>query len=82
MIEARGAVLPIWEDVLPKVPDEELLEAAQRVAAAMDAWLCALLDEVERVRFEAVGLAMNPCGGVAIGASTRQKTLPASSSTQ
>ena len=37
MIEARGAVLPVWEDVLPKVPDEELLEAAQRVAAAMDA---------------------------------------------
>ena len=36
MIEARGAVLPIWEDVLPKVPDEELLEAARRVAAAME----------------------------------------------
>ena len=29
--------LPIWEDVLPKVPDEELLEAARRIAAAMDA---------------------------------------------
>ena len=37
MIEARGTVLPIWEDVLPKVPDEELLEAARRVAGAMDA---------------------------------------------
>jgi len=36
-IEARGAVLPIWEDVLPKVPDEVLLKAAQGVAAAMDA---------------------------------------------
>ena len=31
-----GAVLPIWEDVMPKVPDVELLEAARRVAAAMD----------------------------------------------
>jgi diadenosine tetraphosphate (Ap4A) HIT family hydrolase len=35
MIEASGAMLPIWEDVLPNVPDEELAAAAKRVAAAM-----------------------------------------------
>ena len=28
-------MLPLWEDVLPNVPDEELADAAQRVAAAM-----------------------------------------------
>ena len=28
-------MLPLWEDVLPNVPDEELAEAARRVAAAM-----------------------------------------------
>ena len=28
-------MLPIWEDVLPNVPDEELQAAAERVAAAM-----------------------------------------------
>jgi hypothetical protein len=28
-------MLPIWEDVLPNVPDEELAAAAKRVAAAM-----------------------------------------------
>jgi diadenosine tetraphosphate (Ap4A) HIT family hydrolase len=37
MIEANGMMLPIWEDVLPNRPDEELAEAARRVAAAMDA---------------------------------------------
>jgi diadenosine tetraphosphate (Ap4A) HIT family hydrolase len=35
MVEAAGAMLPLWEDVLPNVPDEELLAAAQRVARAM-----------------------------------------------
>jgi len=28
-------MLPVWEDVLPNVPDEELADAAKRVAAAM-----------------------------------------------
>ncbi len=28
-------MLPIWEDVLPNVPDEELAAAAQKVAKAM-----------------------------------------------
>jgi hypothetical protein len=27
--------LPVWEDVLPNVTDEELTAAAERVAAAM-----------------------------------------------
>lgn len=36
MLEAKGAMLPLWEDVLPNVPDEELRAAAERVAAAME----------------------------------------------
>jgi len=28
-------MLPLWEDVLPNVPDEELRAAAERIAAAM-----------------------------------------------
>jgi hypothetical protein len=28
-------MLPLWEDVLPNVSDEELAAAAERVAAAM-----------------------------------------------
>jgi hypothetical protein len=28
-------MLPLWEDALPNVMDEELLEAAESVAAAM-----------------------------------------------
>ena len=28
-------MLPIWEDALPNVPDEELAAAARRVAAGM-----------------------------------------------
>jgi len=36
MLEARGRSLPIWEDVLPAVSDDELAAAAKRVAAAMD----------------------------------------------
>jgi diadenosine tetraphosphate (Ap4A) HIT family hydrolase len=35
MLEASGMYLPVWEDVLPNVSDEELAEAAKRVAAAM-----------------------------------------------
>jgi diadenosine tetraphosphate (Ap4A) HIT family hydrolase len=35
MVEATGMMLPVWEDALPNVPDEELREAAERVAAAM-----------------------------------------------
>jgi diadenosine tetraphosphate (Ap4A) HIT family hydrolase len=35
MIEASGMMLPLWEDVLPNVPDEALVDAATRVAAAM-----------------------------------------------
>ena len=35
MIEASGAMLPLWEDVLPNVPDEQLRTAAEKVAAAM-----------------------------------------------
>ena len=35
MLEASGMMLPLWEDALPNVPDEELRTAAERVAAAM-----------------------------------------------
>jgi diadenosine tetraphosphate (Ap4A) HIT family hydrolase len=35
MVEASGAMLPLWEDVLPNVPDAELRAAAERVAAGM-----------------------------------------------
>jgi diadenosine tetraphosphate (Ap4A) HIT family hydrolase len=35
MAEAHGMYLPLWEDVLPKVPDDELAAAAQRIADAM-----------------------------------------------
>jgi diadenosine tetraphosphate (Ap4A) HIT family hydrolase len=35
MLEANGMYLPLWEDALPNVTDEELAEAAARVAAAM-----------------------------------------------
>jgi diadenosine tetraphosphate (Ap4A) HIT family hydrolase len=35
MLEASGPMLPLWEDVLPNVPDEELADAARRIAAAM-----------------------------------------------
>ena len=35
MLEASGIALPVWEDMLPTVSDEELLAAAERVAAAM-----------------------------------------------
>jgi diadenosine tetraphosphate (Ap4A) HIT family hydrolase len=35
MLEAKGMMLPLWEDALPNVTDEELAAAAQRVADAM-----------------------------------------------
>jgi diadenosine tetraphosphate (Ap4A) HIT family hydrolase len=35
MLEARGMMLPIWEDVLPNRSDEELRSAAENIAAAM-----------------------------------------------
>jgi len=35
MLDASGMMLPLWEDVLPNVSDEELAAAAARVAAAM-----------------------------------------------
>jgi diadenosine tetraphosphate (Ap4A) HIT family hydrolase len=35
MVEANGMMLPLWEDALPNVPDEDLAAAAERVAAAM-----------------------------------------------
>jgi len=35
MLEASGMMLPLWEDALPNVSDEELAAAAKRVAAAM-----------------------------------------------
>lgn len=36
MLDARAMMLPLWEDVLPNVPDEELREAAERVARALE----------------------------------------------
>jgi hypothetical protein len=35
MLEASGYALPVWEDVLPKVPDAELAAAARRIADAL-----------------------------------------------
>jgi hypothetical protein len=32
----QGMMLPIWEDVLPNVSDEEIRAAAERVVAAME----------------------------------------------
>ena len=36
MLEARNMMLPLWEDVLPSVPDDELREAAERVGRALE----------------------------------------------
>ncbi len=36
MLDAAGMMLPLWEDVLPNVSDEELVTAAAKVAAALD----------------------------------------------
>jgi diadenosine tetraphosphate (Ap4A) HIT family hydrolase len=35
MLEASGMMLPLWEDALPNVTDEELRAAAEEVAAAI-----------------------------------------------
>jgi diadenosine tetraphosphate (Ap4A) HIT family hydrolase len=35
MLEARGMMLPVWEDAMPNVTDKELAAAARRIAAAM-----------------------------------------------
>jgi diadenosine tetraphosphate (Ap4A) HIT family hydrolase len=35
MLDAAGMMLPLWEDALPNVTDDELAAAARRVAAAM-----------------------------------------------
>lgn len=35
MMQMRGAMLTVWDDLLPRVPDEERSAAARRVAAAM-----------------------------------------------
>jgi diadenosine tetraphosphate (Ap4A) HIT family hydrolase len=37
MLDAGGMMLPLWEDVLPNVSDEELASAARQVADAMEA---------------------------------------------
>ena len=35
MLEARNHMLPLWEDVLPNVTDDELREAAERIASRL-----------------------------------------------
>jgi diadenosine tetraphosphate (Ap4A) HIT family hydrolase len=35
MLEAKNFMLPLWEDVLPNVSDDELREAAERIAARL-----------------------------------------------
>jgi hypothetical protein len=35
MLEARGMMLPLWEDVMPNLTDEELRAAAEQIAIAM-----------------------------------------------
>jgi diadenosine tetraphosphate (Ap4A) HIT family hydrolase len=35
MLQAKNMMLPLWEDVLPNVSDEELADAARRIAAAL-----------------------------------------------
>jgi hypothetical protein len=35
MLQAKNFMLPLWEDVLPNVTDEELADAARRIAAAL-----------------------------------------------
>ena len=36
MVEAAGMMLPLWEDVLPNVPDDECRRFAEKVAAAIE----------------------------------------------
>lgn len=35
-LDAQGMYLPVWEDVLPEVPDEESRAAARKIAVALD----------------------------------------------
>jgi diadenosine tetraphosphate (Ap4A) HIT family hydrolase len=35
MVEATNMMLPLWEDVLPTLPDEDIALAAKRVASAL-----------------------------------------------
>jgi len=35
MVEAHGMMLPLWEDVLPNLSDEELRARTEEIAAAM-----------------------------------------------
>jgi diadenosine tetraphosphate (Ap4A) HIT family hydrolase len=35
MLEATGMMLPLWEDVMPNLSDDELAEAAREIAAAI-----------------------------------------------
>ncbi|MGO9560078.1 MAG: HIT family protein [Acidimicrobiales bacterium] len=35
MLEGKGMMLPLWEDILPNVPDDELKAAAEKIASAM-----------------------------------------------
>jgi hypothetical protein len=34
-MQLRGTCLPLWDDVLPKVPDEVWAETGHRIAQAM-----------------------------------------------
>ena len=35
MMQLRGTCLPLWDDVLPRVPDEVWAETSHRIAQAM-----------------------------------------------
>jgi len=37
MMQLRGTCLPLWDDVLPKVPEDERRGTGRRIAAAMAA---------------------------------------------
>lgn len=37
MLDARGMMLPLWDEVLPNAADADLVVAAGRVAAALNA---------------------------------------------
>jgi diadenosine tetraphosphate (Ap4A) HIT family hydrolase len=36
MVEAAGMMLPLWEDVMPNVPDDECRRFAEKVAAVLE----------------------------------------------
>ena len=35
-LQMRGSMLPVWMDVLPKLPEAQANEALARIAAALD----------------------------------------------